>query len=224
VFTWLNKQGVRSDRGFEVQRTGRFEAEYREDGRVVLLSVESGCYGGMPSIVLKSRAFARWSNGIPIPEEKQAQMLQNFKEALEFQGLKTEVEEGMTQQEFKARIGEIEAHVACGAWDEIVEPQRLKGGDMVTENPYTPPAAKVGDSGSERKGAGTQKLASGRRLVFLYLWIFAWAVYRLYQDYQKSGEWETVNIVVTASVLGLFLLIFIGMFWYANRPERKDES
>ena len=91
MFTWLNKLGVRSDCGFEVQFTGRFEAEYREGERVVMLEVESGRYGGLPSIALKADAFARWSNGIPIPKEKQAQMLQNFKEAMKFQGLNTEV-------------------------------------------------------------------------------------------------------------------------------------
>ena len=45
MFTWLNKQGVRSDRGFEVQFTGRFDAEYREGGRIVELYVESGLSG-----------------------------------------------------------------------------------------------------------------------------------------------------------------------------------
>ncbi len=48
MFTWLNKQGVRSDRGFEVQRTGRFDAEYSEGGQVVELYVESGTQGGLP--------------------------------------------------------------------------------------------------------------------------------------------------------------------------------
>jgi hypothetical protein len=51
MFTWLNKQGVRSDRGFEVQFTGRFDAEYREGGKVVKLYVESGVNGGLPCIV-----------------------------------------------------------------------------------------------------------------------------------------------------------------------------
>ena len=46
MFTWLNKQGVRSDQGFEVQRTGRFEAEYYEGGKVINLEVESGVNGG----------------------------------------------------------------------------------------------------------------------------------------------------------------------------------
>ncbi|MDR2638136.1 MAG: hypothetical protein LBB55_07340 [Zoogloeaceae bacterium] len=86
MFTWLNKQGVRSDTGFEVQFTGRFSAEYREDGMS----------DGMPCIILDPLAFAYWSDGASISQEKQVQMLQNFKEAMTFQGLKTVVEEAMT--------------------------------------------------------------------------------------------------------------------------------
>lgn len=97
MFTWLNKQGVRSDRGFEVQFTGRHDAEYREGDKVVTLYVEDGLCGGLPCIILDPGAFKRWDNDPPdtsIPPERQAQMLQNFKEAMEFQGLKTVVEQG----------------------------------------------------------------------------------------------------------------------------------
>jgi len=109
MFTWMNKQGVRSDSGFEVQFTGRFTAEYREGGRIVKLYVEGGLSGGEQCIILEPQAFAHWSDGTAISEEKQAQMLQNFKEALEFQGLKTVVEEPMSQQEFLAEIDEFNA-------------------------------------------------------------------------------------------------------------------
>ena len=89
MFTWLNKQGVRSDNGFEVQRTGRFDAEYREDGRLVKLYVEGGrTADGSPCIIVPSDAFAHWEGGFPIPEEQQTQMFQNLREAMEFQGLK----------------------------------------------------------------------------------------------------------------------------------------
>ena len=94
MFTWLNKQGVRSDRGFEVQQTGRFDDEYREGGKVVQLYEESGINDGMPCIILEPGAFARWSDGSAIDLQAQAVMLQNFKEAMEFQGLKTVVEAG----------------------------------------------------------------------------------------------------------------------------------
>lgn len=90
MFTWLNKQGVRSEQGVEVQFTGRFSAEYREGGQVVKLYVEDG--GGVPSIIINPDAFERWGDGTPIPPEQQARILQNFKEALEFQGLKLLIE------------------------------------------------------------------------------------------------------------------------------------
>jgi hypothetical protein len=92
MFTWLNKQGVRSDSGFEVQFTGRFSAEYKEGSKVVKLYVESGLYAGMPCIIIEPKAFERWSNGVLIPEAQRVQMFQNLKEALEFQGLKMTVE------------------------------------------------------------------------------------------------------------------------------------
>jgi hypothetical protein len=94
MFTWLNKQGVRSDRGFEVQFTGRFDAEYREDHRVVSLSVESGMSGGLPCISIDPNSFLQWDDGVEIPADRQAQMLENLRLAMEFQGLQLVVEEG----------------------------------------------------------------------------------------------------------------------------------
>lgn len=93
MFIWLNKQGVRSDEGFEVQQIGRFDAEYREGGNVVKLEVESGVSGGLPCIILDPKAFARWSEGTLIPEAEQARLFRNFRAAMEFQGLKMVVEE-----------------------------------------------------------------------------------------------------------------------------------
>lgn len=94
MFTWLNKQGVQSDRGFIVQRTGRFTAEYREGEKVVTLDVESGLSGGVPCIILEPNAFVRWDDGSAIAEDQQAQLFQNVREAMEFQGLRIVVEEG----------------------------------------------------------------------------------------------------------------------------------
>jgi hypothetical protein len=97
MFTWLNKQGVRSDRGFEVQFTGRFEAEYREGSKVVSLEVESGVSGGLPCILVDPDAFEHWDGDAPnnrIAPEQQAQMFQNLKDAMEFQGLKLVIERG----------------------------------------------------------------------------------------------------------------------------------
>lgn len=97
AFTWLNKQGVRSDEGFEVQRTGRFDAEYKEGERIVRLYVESGMHGGLPCIIVDPNAFERWDGDPPgrtIPAAQQAQMFQNLREAMEFQGLKLVIERG----------------------------------------------------------------------------------------------------------------------------------
>jgi hypothetical protein len=91
MFTWLNKQGVRSDEGFELQFTGRFDAEYREGERVVRLYVENGRVGGLNCIIVDPSAFERWdgdAGGASIPRDQQQKMFRNLREALEFQGLK----------------------------------------------------------------------------------------------------------------------------------------
>ena len=96
MFTWLNKQGVQSDRGFAVQRTGRFTAEYREHGKVITMDVESGLNGGLPCIILDPGAFEQWDGeAAKIPSSQQAEIFQNVKEAMEFQGLKLVVEKGI---------------------------------------------------------------------------------------------------------------------------------
>jgi len=96
MFTWLNKQGVQSDRGFSLQRTERFVAEYREGGRLVTLDVESGLDGGLPCLILDPKAFVRWDDGGAINLEKQAVLFRNVQEALEFQGLRLVVEAGVS--------------------------------------------------------------------------------------------------------------------------------
>lgn len=93
MFSWINKQGVRSDLGFEVQFTGRFDAEYREGSRVIKLYVESGVDSGMPCILLEPSAFEKWSDGSEISKEQQEKIFKNFRRAMEFQGLKIFVED-----------------------------------------------------------------------------------------------------------------------------------
>lgn len=90
MFKWLNKQGVESDSGFVVQFTGRFTCDYREDGNVLELEVESGLMGDKPCISIRRDAFARWQGkpkGNETEIEQQERLLKNFKEALKFQGL-----------------------------------------------------------------------------------------------------------------------------------------
>jgi hypothetical protein len=92
MFTWINKQGVKSDRGFSFQFTGRFTAEYREGGKVVTLDLEAGVCGGISCIILSPDAFAQWDDGTAILIDQQARLFQNVREAMEFQGLKMVLE------------------------------------------------------------------------------------------------------------------------------------
>ena len=92
MFSWLNKQGVQSERGFILQRTGRFTAEYREGNRVVTLDVEAGISAGIPCLILHPDAFMRWDDGTVIPSTQQAEKFCNVESALEFQNLKMVVQ------------------------------------------------------------------------------------------------------------------------------------
>jgi hypothetical protein len=97
AFTWLNKQGVRSDRGFVLQFTGRFTAEYREAGRKITLHVEDGRVGDRQCILVDPNAFDRWDGDPPrvkLPPEETARLFANLREAVEFQGLALVVQEG----------------------------------------------------------------------------------------------------------------------------------
>ena len=42
MFSWLNKQGVKSNKGFIVQSMSRFTIEYSEDSRSILVTVDNG--------------------------------------------------------------------------------------------------------------------------------------------------------------------------------------
>lgn len=91
MFKWLNKQGVESDAGFVVQHTGRFTCEYREGGHTLELEVEDGTVGGSPCLSISKEAFSQWKGPCLNNEsriEQQARLLLNFKNAMEFQGLK----------------------------------------------------------------------------------------------------------------------------------------
>lgn len=91
MFTWLNKQGVRSSEGYEVQSVDRFSIEYREGSRVVTVAVERGYFGGGPSVSISPKAFERWNHSATRNSvEQQAQMLRNFKAAMQFQGVVVE--------------------------------------------------------------------------------------------------------------------------------------
>jgi hypothetical protein len=92
AFRWLNKQGVRSSDGFEVQFTSRFTVEYREGRRIKVLEVEPIVVAGRQGVGIKRNSFERWDNSaVPNSPEEQARLLGNFRRAMEFQGLVVEV-------------------------------------------------------------------------------------------------------------------------------------
>lgn len=92
-FTWLNKQGVRSDSGFELQFTARFAAEYREGERVKKLYVEGG---GRAITIYEGELQGLW-DGIANPFERKKErdrILANIRAALAFQGLDLDLAPG----------------------------------------------------------------------------------------------------------------------------------
>jgi hypothetical protein len=94
MFTWLNKQGVRSDTGFEFQRTGRFTAEYRENGRVTEMYVEGGA-GGVITIYEGSLACLLTAIENPFARKMERdRLITNLRDALAFQGLTLDLAPG----------------------------------------------------------------------------------------------------------------------------------
>jgi len=94
MFKWINKQGVQSHKGFTVQVVGQFVIEYRDELKIISVEVEPGF---LPSkkvcITIESDSFKSWDNGINISEEKQVEILQNFKDAMGFQGIHVIIED-----------------------------------------------------------------------------------------------------------------------------------
>lgn len=91
AFTWLNKQGVRSDEGFEFQSTGRFTAEYRSNGRTTKLDCESG--NGVVAIREASLSTLWMGSAVALERAQlRERILGNIRAALAFQGLELELD------------------------------------------------------------------------------------------------------------------------------------
>jgi hypothetical protein len=86
-FTWLNKQGVASTLGFEVQMVDRGCIEYREDGRIMSIEVEMGMNGGTYCLLYSPGCFKRWDESEAISIDEQTRIEQNFRRAFEFQNV-----------------------------------------------------------------------------------------------------------------------------------------
>jgi archaellum biogenesis ATPase FlaH len=93
MFTWINKQGVKSEKGFIVQSVDRFTIEYREASKIISVDVERGFLSDNKLCVnIHLDSFRKWNDGTSIPEEKQKQILQNFIEALKFQDIEVNID------------------------------------------------------------------------------------------------------------------------------------
>jgi len=88
MFTWLNKQGVQSNKGFSVQRTGRFTAKYQEGSRKISVNLENDILpdGGFCEVI-DADSFSKWDDGVVISKQNQVEILKNFTEAMEFQDI-----------------------------------------------------------------------------------------------------------------------------------------
>ena len=93
IFTWLNKQGVRCSEGFEFQFTGRFTAEYRENGKTTEFYVESG--SGVVTIYEGSisKFWRSYSSDTSRADERD-RIISNIRLALEFQELQLDFVNG----------------------------------------------------------------------------------------------------------------------------------
>lgn len=96
AFTWLNKQGVKSSKGFIVQCVARFLIEYREDSKCLSIDVESDYApgaGSKPQEIIRKSTLIHWDDNSPITTEKRDEIIKNFKDAMEFQGVGVIVED-----------------------------------------------------------------------------------------------------------------------------------
>ena len=91
-FTWLNKQGVRSETGFELQRVDRFTMSYREVNRIITIGIDNGIVGQRPAVIMGPKSLEMWDSGVPIDAEKQREILRNIENALGFQDVGLSVE------------------------------------------------------------------------------------------------------------------------------------
>lgn len=88
MFKWLNKQGVESSKGFVVQSVARFIIEYREGKKSISIEVESDyAPNKRPYEIVSKNSFLYWNDGSVIDPKKQQEIIQNFRDAMEFQGI-----------------------------------------------------------------------------------------------------------------------------------------
>lgn len=94
MFKWLNKQGVESEKGFIVQAVSRFVIEYRQYSKTISLQVEVDFDSNTDkvTVIVHESSFRKWDDGETITLPKQTEIIQNFKDAMEFQDIGVIVE------------------------------------------------------------------------------------------------------------------------------------
>ncbi|QDT20212.1 hypothetical protein [Gimesia chilikensis] len=86
-FTLLNKQGVKSDQGFEVQMVNRHCIEYREGDLVLSIEVEMGMNGEMPCLLYSPEDLSMSHNAEAVRPIDRTRIEENFRRAMEFLGV-----------------------------------------------------------------------------------------------------------------------------------------
>jgi len=87
-FIWLNKQGVKSSKGFIVQSVSRHYFEYKEDKLTLSIEVESGQDDrGRYNLAVYAQNIENWDppyDNEAISSEKKKEIIKNIGDALDF--------------------------------------------------------------------------------------------------------------------------------------------
>ncbi|MBM3837856.1 MAG: hypothetical protein FJ398_07790 [Verrucomicrobia bacterium] len=92
MFTWLNKQGVKSSKGFILQGVHRFYYHYLEGQRCIQVDVEPCTEpDGTYSEIVYLDSLQRWQppfDSEKLTQKRVSEIRQNISEALGFMGVK----------------------------------------------------------------------------------------------------------------------------------------
>lgn len=88
TFTYLNRQGVKSSKGFIIQFTARREMQYQENEHILKIEVEGGRDdSGAYNLAVYAQDIKYWQppyDNEVISEEEKKEIIQNISEALDF--------------------------------------------------------------------------------------------------------------------------------------------
>jgi len=80
---------------FIVQTVSRFVIEYRQNSKKISLQVEVDYDSGADKVTVMANksSFRKWDGGEVISPEEQVEIIQNFKDAMVFQGIGVAIED-----------------------------------------------------------------------------------------------------------------------------------